>query len=30
VLAMVAAVLYLLATPESRLAYLERDAEREG
>jgi hypothetical protein len=30
VLALVVAVLYLLATPESRLAYLERDAEREG
>jgi hypothetical protein len=28
VLVLVAAVLYLLATPESRLAYLERDAER--
>ena len=28
VLVMVAAVLYLLATPESRLAYLERDVER--
>jgi hypothetical protein len=30
VLALVAAVLYLLATPESRLAYLERDAERDA
>jgi hypothetical protein len=28
VLVLVAAVLYLLATPESRLAYLERDADR--
>jgi hypothetical protein len=28
VLVLVAAVLYLLATPESRLAYLERDTER--
>ena len=29
VLVLVAAVLYLLATPESRLAYLERDTERD-